>query len=577
MAGLNYNNKGMALALVLLIAACGGDNEPPVVTRSAAPSSAAVASAPAPPAAPAAPAVAEAPETAASNDAATSTEEKVDAPSEESAEAENTLALPQVLTGDDNDTSKAVIDSIRSSLRNIRESDQSITRIIENLDNRSAQFEVSTAEETSSQAQDQNGVVWSIDTSPRAQVKPESAIIPKGQDPSLAEDALTAAFALVRQQKGLAEDQLELPTEASLVPPKQPGKFRIALLLPYNGRAAAVAQDIRSGAELAMFKLKKKNVDLVFFDTSRNVELATREAINSGADVILGPLFSESTSLASLQTEKLLMPLLSFSNDIDVTMPGVYLLGQTPEQEIETAITYMAENIKPLEEAGRAKLSVALISQASPYGRRVASRARARLAEAGVTPRQDIVFEPEILADEKKLRATVEFLTEWVPLAEGQPAPPPKFDVVIIAGDVPFSLRVAPIMSWYDLDATRTSFIGTSLWSSPAILQEPSLAGAIFAAAPASRRAVFDAMWQEADGAPLGKFAVMGFDAVALVSTLSHLDKDKFRFELINERGFSGFSGRFKLLPEGSNIRLLDMRRITNGTSEVIAEAAEKF
>ena len=123
----------------------------------------------------------------------------------------------------------------------------------------------------------------------------------------------------------------------------------------------------------------------------------------------------------------------------------------------------------------------------------------------------------------------------------------------------------------------RDRYLGTSLWASPAIMQEPSLKGGVFATAPVNRQDIFNRMWQETGAETPGKFAPLGFDAVALTAMLSADERGNFKKRLTEETGFAGFSGTFRFQPDGLNLRLLDVRQIDGGKSRVIAPAAEGF
>ena len=47
--------------------------------------------------------------------------------------------------------------------------------------------------------------------------------------------------------------------------------------------------------------------------------------------------------------------------------------------------------------------------------------------------------------------------------------------------------------------------------------------------------------------------------------------------KLVNHRGFQGYSGAFRLLPDGSNVRAYELRQIRNGQSQIIKAAPDKI
>jgi len=407
-------------------------------------------------------------------------------------------------------------------------------------------------------------------------VKPAELVIPEGRDPSLAPEALAAAFALIRPKATLNEDLAIEPVAPIPIPEKPEGGFRIALLAPYTGPAAAIGQRIRKGAELALFELQLEQVDLIFQDTASGVEPAVLQAVRDQVDLILGPVFAEDTRKAWPLAQAASVPMISFSNDLVVARPGLWILGQTPEQEIETALAYALQHVKPNPKSGRRDLAIALVEQDSVYGRRVAHHASEILALAGYKDIKRLTINAETRSNEAALRRVVRNFAQWRKSSNGSSSRVPVFDLVIMAGDNTFSLGVAPVLAWYDLDPEKVRYLGTSIWDDAATLQEPSLAGAWYANAPRDQQGRFAHLWAKTSSTPADRLSMLGFDAVALIGTIVREKADLYQ-ELTNPIGFSGFSGMFRLLPDGRNLRLLDVREINGGTSTIIAPGPQSF
>lgn len=422
-----------------------------------------------------------------------------------------------------------------------------------------------------SRAGGSRGVVWDVNTSS------DSSGGPSDVNPTLAEDALATAFALVQSQRGAARILDDNAGPEAPPPEKSRNAFRIALMLPLEGAAGRVGRDILSGAELAMFKLAPEHVDMVIIDTSGDLDRAVEKARGSGADVVLGPLFSDSTAEVRRRLSGSALPVISFSNDIRIASPEMFLLGQTPEQEIEIALAHALEETPPAAGSGRAKPAVAVISDDTAYGMRVADQAGRVLQRHGMAPVERVALDQGTLNNEESLRSAVRALARWIPSAEDAARRIPPFDIAVLAGEVAFSLRVAPVLAWYDIDSEKVRYVGTSLWSAPAILQEPSLKGGVYADSPASRREEFERIWSETGVRAPGGYAALGFDAVALSATLAASDPSSFRRRLSGKEGFAGFSGTFRFEPDGRNTRLLEVLEITGGATRVAAQAREAF
>ena len=424
-----------------------------------------------------------------------------------------------------------------------------------------------------------NNVIWTLDTDQDDGNKDDTdrGIIPEGQDPSLAADALAAAFAMIKNSAKI-DDQVILPeSAASTVVSKNETTLRAAVLLPLSGPAQKIGVDIRRGAELAIFTLDNPNIDLTFHDTSQDVAGAVTAAIEQKADLIIGPLFSKNARKARPLAAMANMPILTFSNDSTVAGQGVWLIGQTPEKDIETVLTKALSEIKPIDEDARALPNLVIIAQDNDYGTRITQSAISLLRNQGGATADLLVINDDVLMDEKSLRQSIKNLTGWLPPSSTGERKLPKYDMVLLAGHDAFSLRVAPVLSWYDLDPEQVLFIGPSSWNNAAILQEPSLKNGWFADVPQDNQNRFQQIWKDHFNEPASKPAILAFDAIALASTLDHDDSQMMIANLTQDQGFSGFSGMFRFHQDGTNTRLLEIRQINDQDTGVVFPAARRF
>ena len=424
-----------------------------------------------------------------------------------------------------------------------------------------------------------NNVIWTLDTDQDGaeQTAPTTAIIPEGQDPSLAADALAAAFAMVKRSAKL-DDQLILPeTAATTIVGKNEKTLRAAVLLPLSGPAEKIGVDIRRGAELAIFTLDNPNIDLTFHDTSQDVATAVTAAIEQNADLIIGPLFSENARRARPLAAMANMPILTFSNDSTVAGQGVWLIGQTPEQDIDVVLTKALNEVVPIDKDARSMPNLVIIAQDNDYGTRISQSAISLLKNKGGATADLMVLSDDVLMDEKALRQSIKNLTGWLPPSSTGEVKLPKYDMVLLAGYEAFSLRVAPVLSWYDLDPEKVQFMGPSTWNNAAILQEPSLKNGWFADVPQDNQNRFQQIWADHFNEPASKPAILAFDAIAMASTLNNDSPQMMITNLTQDQGFSGFSGLFRLNQDGSNTRLLEIRQINVQDADIVFPAGKRF
>ena len=395
--------------------------------------------------------------------------------------------------------------------------------------------------------------------------------LPEDQHRSqLAEQALNAALGLLKTKRPEAKP----PVQPFSLPEKQDARLRIGLLLPLSGDYAGLGQDIAGGAEMALFQVNDPDVDIVFFDTAGGIqaEQAAREAVASEVDIVVGPLFTASVRKARPVLAASAIPVLALSNNIESASPGNWVLGYLPEQQIDHLLGYaVSEN----------KTRVAILASEDAFGQQVLNHAVSRLSQFGLQPLQTSLLTPAVLSDEDSLKQAIKTFSRYQkPTDDNEALPPPAYDVLILAGGPDFILRTAPVLSFYDLDPSRVTYLGTDLWSRADLVTEPSLQGSIITQAMLPTSEGFEKQWQSVFKRPSNTLARLGFDAFALIAVTKqelsrNADKTQqmpidWRASLIREQGFAGFSGQFKLLPDGRNQRQYELYLISGNQLTIL-------
>ena len=414
-----------------------------------------------------------------------------------------------------------------------------------------------------------NDVIWKIQSKVARSPKEAEAKVPEGQDPSLAEDALEAAFALLAQKVKTIPPSL--PTREWSVK-KAEGVTRIALLLPVTGVYHHMGEELRKGAELALFTARNPAVELMVFDTmggqlGRN---AAEEAVVAKSDIIIGPLFSGAVAEAKAVADAANIPMLLLSNNALVASKGSWLMGYLPEQQLDLLLGHAIAD-------GRKRF--AIIAEDSPFGKRLATHAQRRLVQSGLHTEDSMVLREPALESEDLLKRSIRNFSRYVPPVEGEiiSKKPPVFDVLIFAGGAEFALRTAPLLAYYDLGSDAVMYLGNAQWNHRQILSEPSLQKGLYAFRSSNTDDQFVEKWNAVWSDKPGLLSRLSFDAVAIAEVLAGKDRDSWQNELLSSVGFNGFSGAFRFLPGGSNVRAFELRQITDGTGKLLQSAPDKI
>lgn len=401
------------------------------------------------------------------------------------------------------------------------------------------------------------------------------------------------------------------PHDRTLIETEEP--IRVAILLPLShpqDDAKTVAQALLNAAELALFEIKNANVMLMPKDTAgtpEGAERATMAAVNEGADLIVGPLFSSSVRSAANVARSYDVPMVAFSTDRTVAGDGVYLLSFLPEQEVKRVVDFAISE---------GYYSFAALIPQSAYGYRVQSAYEYSIQRKGgyITQMQtypriaDEMFAPaRIVAEFDTRKAALkarksggagtgsqqpamvydEVSGQLIPAPVEQNAMPASretwggvsYQAVLLPEGGTLLRSLAPLLPYFDVDPRQIKFLGTGLWDDETLGKEPSLVGGWFAAPSPQMRLAFASRYQKAYGVEPPRIASLGFDAVALAASLASLpERDRFSAETIgNPNGFAGIDGIFRFLPDGSSERGLAVIQVNPDGLEVISPAPTTF
>jgi ABC-type branched-subunit amino acid transport system substrate-binding protein len=339
------------------------------------------------------------------------------------------------------------------------------------------------------------------------------------------------------------------------------GQIKVGLLLPLSapGNAGLAGQSMRNAAELALSEFNNPNIQLLVKDdagTAQGAQQATEEALNQGAEIILGPLFAHSVTQAAQVARARNIPVLAFSTDSNVAGRGVYLLSFLPETDVDRIVEYAIAQ-------GR-KSFVAMVPD-NAYGSVVEAEFKQVVARKGgrVAALERYPVNGGDMGNAARLIAQAAAQADALFLPD--------------AGDgVVAAVRA---VSAAGLNLKRLQVIGTGLWDDPRIFAEPALAGGWYPAPDSAGFRAFSTRYRTHYNQEPVRTATLAYDAVALVAALVKTQGPRrFAAEtLANPSGFAGIDGVFRFRNDGSNQRGLAVLRVTPSGGQVISPAPHAF
>jgi len=353
------------------------------------------------------------------------------------------------------------------------------------------------------------------------------------------------------------------PSPGPAGPAQQPqavgnGQVKVGLILPLSaaGNAGVAAQSMKNAAEMALAEFQNPNIQLLIKDdggSTQGAQQGTQQALDEGAEIILGPLFALSVPATAQLARAKGVSVIAFSTDSSVAGRGVYLLSFLPESDVNRIIDYSASI---------GKRSFAAMVPDNAYGNVVEAAFKQAVGRKGGR----VVAFTKYTADRAGAARTV--------------APQlATADALFIADDGDSVVAVAEALTAAGANLKNIQLLGTGLWDNPRVFAAPSLQGGLYAAPDPSGFRNFSGRYRTRYAADPVRTATLAYDAVALVAALART-QGPTRFSpdvLTNPSGFAGIDGLFRFRADGTNERGLAVMRVGSGGGVPVAGSPKSF
>jgi ABC-type branched-subunit amino acid transport system substrate-binding protein len=316
---------------------------------------------------------------------------------------------------------------------------------------------------------------------------------------------------------------------------------------------------MKNAAELALAEFNNPNIQLLVKDdggTAQGAQQAAQQALDEGAEIILGPLFAVTVGAAGQAARARGVPVIAFSTDANVATRGVYLLSFLPESDVDRVVQYAVS---------QGKRSFAALVPDTAYGSVVEAEFKQAVAQKGGR----IVALERYPADKAQIQAPVKRVAEAARQA----------DSIFIPDGADAVPSVVQALSAAGVNLKNVQLIGTGLWDDTRIFNDNSLQGGWFAAPDVAGFRSFAGRYRSRYGQDPVRTATLAYDAVSLVAALVKTQgTQRFSEEVLtNASGFSGVDGVFRFRSDGTNQRGLAVLRVTPSAGQVVSPAPKAF
>jgi len=359
----------------------------------------------------------------------------------------------------------------------------------------------------------------------------------------------------------------DLLPNSSPTPPSQPassigsGQVKVGLILPLSGsgNAGVAAQSMRNAAEMALAEFNSNDIQLLIKDDGGRApaaQQAAQQALDEGAEIILGPLFALTVTSVGQVARTRNVPVIAFSTDANVAAHGVYLLSFLPESDVDRIIAYAVS---------QGRRAFAALVPDNAYGTVVEAAFKQTVPRRGG---RIVAFERYPL-DKAQMQGPIRNVAQAAAHADA---------IFIPDGAEAVGTAVQTLIA-SGVDTKRVQLLGTGLWEDAQVFSNPQLDGGWYAGPDTSGFRSFSARYRSRYGQDPVRTASLAYDAVALVAALVKTQgKQRFTEEVLtNASGFAGIDGLFRFRPDGTNQRGLAVLRVSPTGGQSVSPPPKSF
>ena len=389
-------------------------------------------------------------------------------------------------------------------------------------------------------------------------------------------------------------EALESHKEKAVEPQKQTNKIeeessfnnkiKVGVMLPLSGEHSEIGNLILNAIEMAIFQTDENKLELHIKDTEAKPDKAKKvlsELIDEGVKVVIGPLFSK--SLAAIKSKVTInnINIFALTNNINLRNKGIWIFGVDPQAQTEKVLRHALEEgskniaaLLPQNAYGLllfdtitsfAQENLMKIEKIEFYNFSVESqRKTAQKISEGFEKYK--LYLDKIKEQESQVEESNEILFMEKP-----------FDSVFIAAAGQNLTVLSSQLQYNNVDPKIVQYLGISSWEDSSILSEPALEGGVFVTTSEMYQKKIKIIYKNSFNKEMPKIAMIAYDIVALLGSLNNLGSNFNIYDLVNDEGYIGLRGLFRLKKNGLVERAFQLKKIKNKKFTILKKANNQF
>ena len=349
------------------------------------------------------------------------------------------------------------------------------------------------------------------------------------------------------------------------IDPSEP--IDVALLVPGGSTQETdnlLAQNFENAARLAIADLDGATINLRVYNTAggnpQQAAIAATQAVNEGAQIIIGPLYGEAANAAGVAIAGRNVNVLTFSNNRAFAGGNVFILGATFDNTAERLVQFGL----------RQGVSRYIVLHGDDLQGRVGRDAITTAVQANGG---EIVGVESYPLSQQGIFSSTRRMVTSVRNSGAQGV----FTTAGANADLPILATALPDAG---MDTSRSRFIGLTRWDTlPQLAALPGLQGGLFALPDPGPSTLFANRYAATYGDTPHPLAGLAYDGIAAIGALVAAGNEDAltKAALTQPQGFRGTTGVFRFLPNGLNQRGLAVATLQNNQVVILEQAPRSF
>ncbi len=363
-----------------------------------------------------------------------------------------------------------------------------------------------------------------------------------------------------------------------------PDKIKVGVMLPLSGEHEEIGSLILNAIEMAIFQTQESKLELYIKDTEAKSDRAAKvfsELIDEGVKVVIGPLFSKSLAAIQSKVTRNNINVFALTNNINLRNKGVWIFGVDPQAQTEKVLLHALE---------KGSKNIAALLPQNAYGLllfdTITSFTQANLMKTKKIEFYNFSIESQRKTAQKVSEGFEEYKLYLDKIKEQENKEEESneilfmekpFDSVFIAAAGQNLTVLSSQLQYNNVDPKIVQYLGISSWEDSSILSEPALEGGVFVTTSEMYQKKIKLIYKNSFNKEIPKIAMIAYDIVALLGSLNNSGGNFDIYDLVNDEGYIGLRGLFRLKKNGVVERAFQLKKIKNKKFTILKKANSQF